>query len=294
MLPFDIRRLLCNAVHDTFWWWREMFDFLAQCGLPEDLLQYEDKRAGGKAQTMGAILDELSKRGEAGRRITVCIVRQMANWAAFDADAANRGGPESVRKLREGLAAKRWLEQQDRDEATRRAAELRQPAQEAARRVAELRDHFYRLLTSVSPQARGYEFEQFLLGLFRGHDLEVVQPFRTTGQQIDGAVAIDSHSYLLEARWRDELADAGDLFEFQGKVQGKFDGSRGLFISVNGFAPQAVDGFRPGQKSSIVLATGEDIMCVLDDRIDLLTMLRQKIRLAETRGYILVRAADLI
>ncbi len=121
-----------------------------------------------------------------------------------------------------------------------------------------------------------------------------MNPFRSVGQEVDGAVEIDGDFYLLEARWRQGPSNAGDLLLFQGKVDQRLQNTLGLFIAVNGFAKDAAPGLRTGKQASIVLMSGEDIVYVLEDRIGLVDLLRRKIQVARTTGDIYVAAADLL
>ena len=44
-----------------------------------------------------------------------------------------------------------------------------------------------------------------------------------------------SFDYLVEAKWRKDQPTEGEIGSFKHKVEGKFKGTRGLFMSVAGF-----------------------------------------------------------
>ena len=104
--------------------------------------------------------------------------------------------------------------------------------------------------------------------LFLLYDLAPKSSFKITGEQIDGAFTFNNDEYLLEAKWRNELTAIDDLDAFSGKLQRKLDNTLGLFISINGFSPDAISAFSSGRKL-MFLMDGTDIMAILDERISL-------------------------
>lgn len=162
---------------------------------------------------------------------------------------------------------------------------LRPPDAEDPRKkaLAQMRERFYSLRTTKGDQERGYELEQLLNELFELFRLRPRKPFRVTGEQIDGSFEFNGEVYLIEARWRSRAASEADLLVFRGKVEGKSQWTRGLFVSVNGFAEQAIDAFTRGKSPNIVLMDGTDLVAILEGHVPLDAGLAFKIReLAET------------
>ncbi len=52
----------------------------------------------------------------------------------------------------------------------------------------------------MSVQKRGYELEKILLELSKTSGLEVTEPFRVNGEQIDGSIKFDGEHYIIEAK----------------------------------------------------------------------------------------------
>ncbi len=75
------------------------------------------------------------------------------------------------------------------------------------------------------PQGRGYELEKLLYRLFKREDLDPRPSFRNKGEQIDGSLALGLTTILLEAKWYKTPLPASVLYEFKGKVDGKFIGT---------------------------------------------------------------------
>lgn len=150
-------------------------------------------------------------------------------------------------------------------------------------KIGELRNDFYEISAEQNAQKRGYLFERFLNELFQLFDLEPKESFKLTGEQIDGAFTFEHQDYLLEAKWQQEPTQAGDLYDFGGKISGKLKVALGLFISFNGFSSESLEVDSPVIKS-MILMDGADLMAVLDQRIGLTEMLFRKRRHAVEKG----------
>ncbi len=153
------------------------------------------------------------------------------------------------------------------------------------RKIAELKNDFFCVSVEENPQKRGYMFEKFLNELFLCFDLDPKKSFKIVGEQIDGAFTFDNQDYLLEAKWQKNLIQAGDLYDFGGKIAGKFKIALGLFISINGFSPESTKVDSPVVKS-MILMDGADLIAVLENRISLKNMLFRKRRHAAEKGEI--------
>ena len=151
--------------------------------------------------------------------------------------------------------------------------------------IAVIRDDFFALSIEPDPRKRGFQFETFLNELFVLFDLNPKKSFKLIGEQIDGAFTFDNQDYLLEAKWQKEPIQAGDLYDFGGKIAGKLKSALGLFVSINGFSPESTKVDSPVVKS-MILMDGQDLMAVLENRVDLKQMLFRKRRQASEKGEI--------
>lgn len=151
-------------------------------------------------------------------------------------------------------------------------------------------------LTEVSqlkPQERGYAFERFLKELFDASGLGARASFRLRGEQIDGSFELDSEVYLLEARWRNEQAANSDLLTFAGKIAGKAQWSRGLFVSYAGFSEDGLQGFSHGRPTNLIGLDGLDLYHILSGTLDLREVLRRKARRAAETNRVFVPVREL-
>jgi hypothetical protein len=146
-------------------------------------------------------------------------------------------------------------------------------------------------LSNLEPQPRGYAFEAFLKKLFNRFQLEMRDPFRIRGEQIDGSFLLNSETYLLEAKWQNSLSGVDQLHVFQGKIQEKAAWSRGLFVSYTGFSPDGLHAF--GRGKSVICMDGYDLSETLMREIPLNKVLESKVRRAAETGMAYVQVREL-
>jgi Restriction endonuclease len=149
------------------------------------------------------------------------------------------------------------------------------------RHMAELRDELVRV-ASLQAHERGYAFEAFLKRSFDMAGLTAREPFRNTGEQIDGSFLLGEETYLFEAKWHSTPTGVADLHVFHGKLEQKAAWARGLFVSYNGFTPEGLTAFGSGKR--LVCMDGRDIYDALERQIPLKTILECKVRRAAETG----------
>jgi hypothetical protein len=88
--------------------------------------------------------------------------------------------------------------------------------------------------------------------------------YRIDNEQIDGSFRYQSFDYLVEARWRAQPASESDLVALQRKVDKKLDSTRGIFISMAGFVPEAVSQFVRNAPANVILIDGQDLALILE------------------------------
>lgn len=160
---------------------------------------------------------------------------------------------------------------------------------EHRRKLDELRAQFYALATQKERQAAGTAFEQLLNPLFALFGLQPRLGYRVTGEQIDGSFVLDQEIYLLEAKWEATRMSEAPLLIFREKIAGKSNVSRGVFIAVNGFTSECLDAITRGKQPNFFLIDGSDLVPVFEGQIDLVILLREKLRLMAETGAVLSR-----
>lgn len=160
-------------------------------------------------------------------------------------------------------------------------------------KLKQLKRELVKMKDMESHQKRGYAFERFLQELFNLFNLKPKSPFRLTGEQIDGSIEFEGHTYLIEAKWQSELTGQNDLLVFREKVVSKATWSRGLFITYSGFTKEGLEAFSRGRQTNLIAMTGEDLWAILDGEMDLDEAIRLKSRCAAETGSVMVRVYEL-
>lgn len=244
--------------------------------------------------------------GSKGKRLSAfltvgqsrAIVRALTSlWEYRETARTGRGDAETVTRARARLSAivERLggapLASFDLEDASP------QPHPSSARNGpdhAELgrleRDFLVLHAMSDEPQARGYHFERLLTALFNAWRMDANGGFRLTGEQIDGSFQHGGTTYLLEAKWHRAKTDAEKLHAFQGKLSERLEGTRGLFVSFEGFTDGALEAFTARR---IILADGMDIFDALQRRLSVPEIIAAKARYASEYRYPFARVRTL-
>lgn len=139
-------------------------------------------------------------------------------------------------------------------------------------------------IRELQAQERGYAFERFLTDLFDAFRLKAREPFRITGEQIDGSFELAGETYLVEAKWLNRKVGAAELHTFHGKIEQKATWARGAFISFGGFTDEGLYAF--GRAKRMIAVSGKDIKEALERSVGMDRLLAAKVRRAAESGEI--------
>lgn len=241
-----------------------------------------------KYQIFRNIWGDLDRAGAPGRNVQHQLITALANLDKPDPNVPDvAAGQRAIADLRRlALQANLLVSPEDlaRDERRRATAAAVSASSLKWEQLAALNATFHELHRQSDRQRRGYDFEKLLAALFRWAELDYHGSFRTETDQIDGAVTLDTFTYLIEARWRDDVAVATDLAVFADKVERRIDATRGLFISMAGFRSTAVDRYRQAKENRLVLFDGADLAWILEGRFNFSEALRAKVQAASIQG----------
>jgi hypothetical protein len=157
-----------------------------------------------------------------------------------------------------------------------------------------IRDRFVRFCQNADHVKRGYGLEGLLYDVFLLFDLSPRGPFRRTGEQIDGAFVLEGDHFLLEAKWQTTPVILADLRDLDGAVASSLDNTLGLFISINDFSSEGIEGYSQGSRPKLICMDGADLMAVLECRIELPDLLLRKKDFAVQRCRVFVRASEIL
>ncbi len=145
----------------------------------------------------------------------------------------------------------------------------------------------------LTPQQRGFKLEALFFDLLHLAEFDHTKPYRTSdGEQIDGHFKYDKFDYLVEVKWIAGPTKQKDLSVSDGKIRGKAQSTRGLFLAANGFDDNAVNKFS-GDAPRIVLMTGEDLAIILNDTMPIFDVMKAKVDAIVRYGNINFPARDI-
>jgi hypothetical protein len=293
-IPLDIRELLHDAILALFWPKLKIVEFLSSVGCHQSIIDAvaPDENDHSRHGMVVEAFSLLSARSDRGYPVFQAMIDRLVNWSHFDVywfetvpKLDRTEADVALAKLRSAIERRNRSTTEGRLRAT-----ASQSAEIKKQDMSALTSLFAKLFgENITPQARGYLFERFLRELFNRQSIHMGDPFRITGEQIDGTFKFEGENYIVEAKWQDALTSTGDLYKFAHKVDGKMHG-RGLFVSVNAFSTQGIEAIVVGKQIQTILMDGEDISHVLEGRISLEHLLDYKIRAAQTRGDVYVCA----
>lgn len=294
-LPFEIKNQIIQCMGLCFHYKDNVESFFISCGVDKSLSRkYKDQ---AKFVWTRNILNDLDDK-EGGFDIQRRILTELCRFRNIpDPDAPNPdAGLSALRKLKE-LALENCIEfeEKKRDSTQRKtiAIEKQKIIEQRAKELIELKALFYSSVSNINRQEAGYALEDILERLFPVFDIEYRKSYKTPTQQIDGHFKFESFDYLVEAKWRSDQPNENEIGGFQRKVTTKFDGTRGVFISINGIREEVINQFN-SKGSNILFIAGEDLIHILEGRIDLREALRKKVDMAAQEGIVYMPVSEML
>lgn len=298
-LSFAVKEQMVSLAGACFWFWNSFYSFLESCGVPKSLYQQYPKSTFNKYEVMRNVLGVLEERNE------VETIRKMISNFYRLRNAVDRDNLDTAR-------AKRLLQEfrelvgddpieaaiKERQREQKRAKFEQSVKSTEARResLSDLNAQFQGMagITELTPQQRGFKLETLFFDLLHLEEFEHTKPYRTPGrEQIDGHFKYEKFDYLVEVKWIHGLTKQEALSIFDGKIRGKAQSTRGLFLAAEGFDDNSVKKFS-GDAPRIVLMTGEDLALILDGSVPFFDVMKAKIDAIVRHGNINFRARNIM
>lgn len=301
--PKDIKDCMKGCILSIFWPKKDIIDFFKNTSCTsKDLIMESEYKELSRAQIVDIVFSNLEKRSDLGIGQFRAMLKQLTEWAYFDPyyfKKLNKLDEYEAKRNITHLKQLQEIRDQKIKQERQRQDELERKRKDISISINELKDIFLNLFSGkdqdgnkIDNQKRGYLFEAFLRKLFLNEKIEVTEPFKITGEQIDGAIKYDGEHYIIEAKWHDKWSASDSLYPFAAKVEGKMYG-RGIFISINGFSPDAVQALITGKALRTILVDGGDLVPITENMYTLRKLLDNKIKAAQTMGRIYVDVTDL-
>ncbi|MGR5861037.1 restriction endonuclease [Bacillus pacificus] len=292
-----LKEALCNI----YWYKNDLKGFLLNC-ISDKTIIYKVDWSNYKRQIVSDIIDELMKNQERNLGDIRRILYEVTQMTSFrHLEQIEDGKRKAERAKASVYDLKRIIE--DHDTQLKKEAAIRKKrienmekiksSQALLTRLDEIKQIYSKLVISKDHHHRGFELEKVLYSIFELFDLDPRASFRNIGEQIDGAFSLEGTDYLFEAKWQSYAVNASDLDAFSGKISRKLDNTLGLFLSINGFSEDAVKIYSLG-RSTILLMDGMDLLAVLENRIDIVSLIVRKRRHAAQTGNIYLKVEKIL
>lgn len=294
-LPYEIRNQIIQCIGTCFHYKDNVEAFFISCGIDKRIAsKHRDSYKFVWAKKLLDDLDEIPDGYLLQRKILteLCKFKKLPDPKAENPDA----GLSALRKLKE-LAVENKIEFEEMKQDTKNrkviAEEKVKIIEERSQRLKDLKNMFYEGISKEDRASAGYSLEDILEQLFPLFGLDYRKSYRTETQQIDGHFRLEGFDYLVEAKWRADQPNESEIGGFERKIETKLESTRGVFVSINGFRDEVVKQF-DGKGSKIIFMTGEDLIHLLEGRIDLKEALKIKIEKAAQEGKVLIPISSMI
>lgn len=300
-IPSEVLVPLCEAITAICRSKHDVLMFLRGCGVHPDLMAdlvsqvNADRDSIYKREIAESVIERLNEHGDSVLRVRREIVRQVSEFEDF-----SRCWPNDQDRAR-GLVAKfrgivgqkdaftRMAQERER-EAVERRKEHRESVEakiEAKEKLKEILDLLRGLFNENDPYKRAKDLESLMNDLFRAVNISIRKSFTIssplgtgTVDQIDGAIEMDGHVYLVEAKWWNKKLGPKEINDLLGSLYARSE-VRGLFISASGYTSAAEDSAREAlHQKVVILCTIEEIILVLESDGDITEFLKEKVRVA--------------
>lgn len=292
--PSDIKLAMRECVLKLLWPRDDIIAFFGNNSCTKaDIRAIGDHKTMHRYAIVDAMFDHLGKKPDKGLGQFRAMLQSLITWKHFDSyyfdklKKLNRAEAESaITHLKQLQEIRDHKIAEQRKERERKVTAAKAPGTT----LPDLKAQFISLLQGKTVGAkRGYALEEVLQALSTLFSLEITEPYRVNGEQIDGSVKYDGEHYIIEAKWQDKAAANEAVYQFAGKIEGKMYG-RGLFVSIHGFSENVVSSLVTGKAIKTVFVDGGDLIVVLEGLLSFTDMLDRKIKAAQTKGLIYIDA----
>lgn len=254
-----------------------------------------DRDSISKYAMVRSVLAQINEDGDRSLGARREVLKRVVEFEDFSAcwpkdQAPARGYVAEIRALVNVKDSFTRMNQERQSEARKRGEASRVQIEEAQQRrelFDEIKHDFYGLFAITIPQERGSQLEDVLNRFFEASGVLIREAFGRTGasgtgivEQIDGAIEIDGHIYLVEMKWHGQPIGVEEVSQHIVRVAGRAD-CRGIFVSESGYTGPAIEICKDALKDMVfVLVTLEEIIRLLERDGSFEDLLKTKIHSA--------------
>ena len=292
--PNDIKLAMRECILKLLWPKDDIVSFFENNSCTKnDIKAITDYKTMSRNAIVDTMFNYLSNKPDHGLGQFRAMLQSLVAWNHFDSyyfdklNKLNKAEAErSIIHLKQLQEIRDSKIQEQRKERVRKEAEAKLPNTT----LPELKSRFIKLLQGeVTGSKRGYELENILQILSKINQLEITEPFRVSGEQIDGSIKYDGEHYIIEAKWQEKAVANESVYQFAGKIEGKMYG-RGMFFSIHGFSENVISSLITGKAIKTVFIDGGDLIIVFEELITFQELIDKKIKAAQTKGLIYIDA----
>lgn len=287
----DTIPLLCRSKNDVI-------VFFRGAGAPENLLKpladqlRADAKSLNKYQIARTVIEGLNSRGDSTLAPRREVIKRVVEFEDFTScwptdQLKAKGAVSEVRRIvnvKDSFTRMKQERDNEKSEAQSAAQAERAAALARKKAIGELRDQLFALFAmGDKPQLRGKQLELVLNGLFRAYGVLVHEDFKrrdpdssTVLEQIDGVIVLDGNIHLVEMKWLKDPVGIADFSPHLVRLFGRANAS-GIFISNSDFTePVLKECANAMNQRTMFLCSLQEIVMLLQNEADLLTLLRKK------------------
>lgn len=296
--PPDLFNLLVDTIPLLFRSKKDVLIFFTGSGvdraLISDLINQVNYNPSSinKYEIVRTALTRLNEKGESCLRERRELLKRVVEFESFDSCWENnrikaKGYVAEIQRI-VGIkdSFTRMKIEKEKEEKERRKAYLQEIEKKKKFKatVESIRLELSHLFHVTNPQKRGKSLESLLNRLFKAYNILVREDFTLTGnenegivEQVDGVIEIDNNLYLVEMKWWKEPVGVPEVSQHLVRLFSRSQ-SRAIFISASGYTTPAIHTCREAlSQKVIVLCHLHEIINVLENEGDLITLLREKI-----------------
>jgi len=290
-INFELKEAIVSLSGACFWYWNSFYSFLDSCGIPKGLKRKYPRESYNKYEVMRNILDYLEETNQV-EIINTVISNFFKLKNAVDRDALDEKKAkkllEEFRNLVGNDPIEAEIQKRKQDETRNKYKSAVDEKKSKNKRLENLNSLFISLVSTneYTPQKRGFKLEELLSDLLQFNEMDYSKSYKTPdGEQIDGHFKYEKFDYLVECKWEDGFIKQKDLSIFDGKIRGKAQSTRGLFLAANGFDENAIQKFS-GDSPRIILMTGDDLAMILSGQFLFYDAMKAKVEAIVRYGNI--------
>ncbi len=279
----------------------DVFMFFRGAGVSEDIMSpsylayLRDKYSIYKHQIARQILTTLNEKGDTCLRQRREVVKRIVEFDSFETcwDDVRKEAIGFVAEVRRILNEKDSFTRMRQEYTKEREKHIQEKENEQIKKqqmiakINSIKEELFKLFSETNASKRGKALEGVLNNLFKAHGISIREAFHIVddngagiSEQIDGAIELDGHVYLVEMKWWDRPLGVGEIAPHIVRLFGR-DEARGMFISNSKFTAPAISQCKDAlSKKTIILCELDEIVYLLEQHSNLNEFIRDKTRAA--------------